>query len=293
MSSTADAYVEIPSGKTVYSEGDAGKTLYIIESGNVDLIVAARGKEPIASLGPGDFFGEMSLLDDQPRFATAMVRKAARLLKVERDGFAELLKENAGIATHLLRSLASRHQQCEMRLGAALAEARTSKAKPAAPAAATMSADVPVAASAPAPATRQAPAKPAKVSPEPAQTSIERPAPPPLPTPKSRGSCLLRHAKGQIFQLDPAISEFLVGRPDLAAGINPELNLSDVDPTRSLSRRHAKLVRQGQLFFVREESGTVNGTFVNNVRIETGVNVPIKPGDKLRFGAVELDFAAA
>ena len=292
MSSTADAYVEIPSGKSVYSEGDSGTTLYIIESGTIDLIVAARGKEPIASLGPGDFFGEMSLLDDQPRFATALVRKAARLLKVERDGFAEMLRENAGIATHLLRSLASRHQQCEMRLSSALTEAKAPKSKPAA-AAATMSADVPAVAAPPPPPTRQAPVKSAKASLEPAQTSIERPAAPPLPTPKARGSCLLRHAKGQVFQLDPALSEFLVGRPDLASGINPELNLNDVDPTRSLSRRHAKLVREGQLFFVREENGTVNGTFVNNVRIETGVNVPIKPGDKLRFGAVELDFSAA
>ncbi len=292
MSSTADAYVEIPSGKTVYSEGEPGKTLYIVESGTIDLIVAARGKEPIASLGPGDFFGEMSLLDDQPRFATAVARKSARLLKVERDGFADLLRENIGIATHLLRSLASRHQQCEMRLSSALTEAKAPRSKPAA-AAATMNAEAPEVAVPPAPAHRQAPAKPVKASLEPAQTSIERPASPPLPTPKARGSCLLRHAKGQVFQLDPALSEFLVGRPDLASGINPELNLSDVDPTRSLSRRHAKLVRQGQLFFVREESRTVNGTFVNNVRVVTGENVPIKPGDKLRFGAVELDFSAA
>ena len=77
------------------------------------------------------------------------------------------------------------------------------------------------------------------------------------------------------------------------AGINPEINLTSVDPTRSLSRRHAKLIRQGRLFFVREEAATVNGTFVNNVRVATGQDVPIKPGDKLRFGAVEVEFAAA
>ena len=104
---------------------------------------------------------------------------------------------------------------------------------------------------------------------------------------------MLKHAQGVEFVLDPAINEFLVGRPDPGAGINPEVNLSDVDPTRSLSRRHAKLVRQGQLFFVREETRTVNGTFVNNVRIGTGVDVPIKPGDTLRFGAVEVEFSAA
>lgn len=287
MSSSADAYVEIPSGKIVYSEGDAGQALYIIESGNVDLIVAARGKEPIASLGPGEFFGEMSLLDDQPRFATAIVRKAARLLKVDREGFAELLRENIGIATHLLRALAARHQASEMRLVSTSLEPPAQKGKLAAAALATMKAEVSP------PAPPQNPLKAVKVALEPAQTSIERPAPPPLPSPRSRGSCLLRHAKGQVFKLDPSINEFLVGRPDLAAGIHPEVNLNDVDPTRSLSRRHALLVREGQLFFVREEKATVNGTFVNNVRVKTGVNVPIKPGDMLRFGAVEVEFAAA
>ena len=104
---------------------------------------------------------------------------------------------------------------------------------------------------------------------------------------------MLKHVKGGVFALDPAINEYLVGRPDPGAGINPEIDLSDVDPTRSLSRRHAKLVCQGQLFFVREETRTVNGTFVNNVRVGTGVDVPIKPGDTLRFGAVEVEFSAA
>lgn len=104
---------------------------------------------------------------------------------------------------------------------------------------------------------------------------------------------MLRHAKGQVFGLDPSLDEFLVGRPDPAAGIQPEVDLSTVDPTRSLSRRHAKLIRKGQLFFVREDSKTVNGTFLNNTRIKTGEDVAVKPGDTLRFGAVEVDFSAA
>jgi hypothetical protein len=189
----------------------------------------------------------------------------------------------------LLRMLAQRHQQCEMRLASALVEGAAQKRKsapaPAAPAVA-----------APTPKTQQSVAKPPRPAPAASQTTIEPPpaiAPSPLSPSKARDSCLLRHAKGQIFTLDPALNEFLVGRPDVASGINPEINLGDLDPTRSLSRRHAKLVRQGQLFFVREESGTVNGTFVNEERVKTGVDVPIKPGDRIRFGAVEVEFAAA
>jgi hypothetical protein len=289
MSQSAVAYLDIPAGQAVFAEGDQGQTMYIVESGSVDLLLAARGKEPIASLGPGEFFGEASLLVDQPRFTSAVASVATRLLKIERAGFPELLRGNIEIAVKLLQMLARRHQQCEMRLASALAEGAAQKRKSAsAPAASAVAA--------PAPRTQQSVAKPPRPAPAASQTTIEPPAavaPAPVASPKTRDSCLLRHAKGQVFRLDSALNEFLVGRPDVASGINPEVNLGDLDPTRSLSRRHAKLVRQGQLFFVREETGTVNGTFVNEVRVKTGVDVPIKPGDRIRFGAVEVEFAAA
>ncbi|HET9032483.1 MAG TPA: cyclic nucleotide-binding domain-containing protein [Dokdonella sp.] len=273
MSQSADAFLEVAAGKTVFAEGDASKVMYIIESGSIDLLVEACGTEPIASLGPGDFFGELSVLDDQACFATAIARKPTRLLKVEREGFSSLLQQDVDIALHLLRTLAQRQQQWVKRLASAKPDVEAKKRKPA-----------------PVPAPRQSASKPTLPAAEqPSMTMIEAPAP--LPTPSS--GCVLRHAKGQVIGLDPNLNEFLVGRPDPAAGVSPEVDLSPLDPTRSLSRRHAKLIRQGQLFFVREESRTVNGTFVNNVRIKTGEDVPVKPGDKLRFGAVEIDFSAA
>jgi hypothetical protein len=286
MSNAADSYLDLPAGKTVFAEGDAGQAMYIIESGAVDIVLAARGKQPIAQLGPGEFFGEMSMLDDQPRFASAITSEPCRLLKVERAELGGLLAQNVGIAIALMRKLAQRHQRCEMLLTDALGEAARLRKKPAAAVSAK-----------PAPEAQPAP-EPASAAPAPREKPPAKPVPPrraeaPAAAPPPRPSCVLRHAQGESFALDPSISEFLIGRPDPAAGINPEINLSGVDPTRSLSRRHAKLVRQGQLYFVREEAGTVNGTFVNNVRVTTGVDVPIKPGDKLRFGAVEVDFATA
>lgn len=269
----------------MYAEGDPGLTMYIIESGSVDLMLAARGADPIIRLGPGEFFGEESLLDDQPRFTSAIVRTPARLLKIERSGLADLLHQDVQIAIAILRKLAHRYQQCEVRLASALAGAGSHKGKPVNTAAPGR---VDSASATPSETVKQS----AKSIPAESRTTIE-PSRASPPAAKLRGGCVLRHAKGGVFALDPAINEFLIGRPDPGAGVNPEVNLSDVDPTRSLSRRHAKLVRKGQLFFVREETRTVNGTFVNNVRIGTGVDVPIKPGDTLRFGAVEVDFSAA
>ena len=184
------------------------------------------------------------------------------------------MSQNAEIAVSIMQVLAQRHLDCENRLTKALSAGAAQSGKPTE----SVRIDLPETISPP-------PKVPAKA----AAKAKAAPAPPSMAKP----GCLLRHAQGESFLLDPDLKEFLVGRPDPTAGINPEVNLSGVDPTRSLSRKHAKLVRQGQLFFVREESATVNGTFVNNVRVATGVDVPIKPGDKLRFGAVEVEFATA
>lgn len=75
-------------------------------------------------------------------------------------------------------------------------------------------------------------------------------------------------------------------------GINPEINLGPLDLSRSLSRRHAKIVLADGQVLLREDVGTTNGTFVNGVRIRTGEPVTLKAGDKLKFGSVEIDVVA-
>jgi pSer/pThr/pTyr-binding forkhead associated (FHA) protein len=95
-----------------------------------------------------------------------------------------------------------------------------------------------------------------------------------------------------VLLLEPERSEFLVGRPDPVTGIQPEINLGPFDTMRTLSRRHAKILREGGLYFLREEVGTTNGTFVDGERIKTGAAVPLKPGNKLRFGSIEVELVA-
>lgn len=282
----SDPYLDVPAGQTVFREGDAGQTMFIIETGVIEIQLAARGKDVVATLGPGDFFGEMAMLEDQPRFASAMAREPTRLLRIERAAFADLLRQNVEIAVRIMRKLAGRHRRSEARVAEALAEIARLRGG----AAEIQPARVP---SPLKPVAREPSAEKAPVA---SAAAASKPTPEPAPAaakPKTLPTCMLRHADGESFMLDPSLAQFLVGRPDPVAGINPEINLSGVDATRSLSRRHAKLVREGRLFFVREEVGTVNGTFVNGVRVKTGVDVPIKPGDILRFGAVEVVFAAA
>lgn len=283
MNDSGNAGVDVRAGEVVFREGDSGQTMYIIESGAVDIVLAAHGAEPLATLGPGDFFGEMAMLEDVPRFAGAIARENGRLLRIERAEFADLLRQNIEIAVRIMRGLAARHRRSEALLAQARNEITNLRGgRGAAPSVPGKNAEVRMATSI---AIPEAPAK-LPVPGLPASPSA------PSAPPASR-TYVLRRADGQLLDLDPSRIEYQVGRPDAAAGITPDIDLSGVDPTRSLSRRHAKLIRRGDLYFVREEVGTVNGTFVNGARVRTGVDVPAMPGDTLRFGAVEVEFVAA
>ena len=86
------------------------------------------------------------------------------------------------------------------------------------------------------------------------------------------------------------LTEATVGRVDRATGFTPDIDITPLDAERTLSRRHAKIVVRDGDFYVREEMGTRNGTFVNGERVQTGVDVRLASGDRLRFGLVETVF---
>ena len=82
--------------------------------------------------------------------------------------------------------------------------------------------------------------------------------------------------------------ETTIGRADPVTGILPDIDLTPVDNNRSVSRRHAKVIRSGTDYHVLEEVGTVNGTYVNDVRIPTGVPVTLHNGDLLKIGLISM-----
>jgi len=100
---------------------------------------------------------------------------------------------------------------------------------------------------------------------------------------------LIHVTSGMEFPLSMT-SETTIGHKDAMTGIYPDVDLTPVDPQHSVSRRHAKIYRRGSIFFLGEEIGSMNATFVNGTGLETGVPVQIHAGDKLRFGVVELQF---
>ncbi|MGZ5477806.1 MAG: cyclic nucleotide-binding domain-containing protein [Thermoanaerobaculia bacterium] len=107
------------------------------------------------------------------------------------------------------------------------------------------------------------------------------------PAEKGTRHRLVDVATGTSFFLSTA-DETTIGRADPVTGILPDIDLTPVDTNRSVSRRHAKIIRVRDDYHVLEEVGTVNGTYVNDQRIPTGVPVALHDGDFIKIGLISM-----
>ncbi len=91
-------------GTVIFKHGDVGEKLYVIVEGRVRITreVQGMGEEALAIVGPGEVFGEMALLDDSVRSATARVHERAVLLAIHRDAFEDLLFVHKDLAYEVL-----------------------------------------------------------------------------------------------------------------------------------------------------------------------------------------------
>ena len=103
--------ITVDSGKILFEEGDEGEKMYIIQEGNVRISKQIGGKEHIlAVLGKGDFFGEMAIVTQVKRTATATAVGTVRLLAFNRQGFLGMIEKNAAIALNVIDKLCRRLQ---------------------------------------------------------------------------------------------------------------------------------------------------------------------------------------
>jgi CRP-like cAMP-binding protein len=244
--------VEFKEKEDIFREGDLGTEMYIIHEGKVEILKKTQAEErQLAVLEKGDFFGEMSILEDLPRTASARALSDVKLLQINGATFDQMLRTNPEIAVRMMRKLSRRLRETDRLL-------------------------------------REMPgSKPGALDEPPTGAS-----PAAAGAVHGRGpQCLVHDKSGMEFLLARG-SETMIGRRDPVTGIDPDIDLTPADTQRSISRRHAKIYRRGAKFFIAEEIGTMNGTFVNGVRIETGVPAEIKYGDEVRCGLVNMKFRA-
>lgn len=97
--------VEFLKGNRIVTEGDAGNSLYLIVGGVVDVIKAGR---KIAELGESEFFGEMAILDSEPRSATVVAKSDVVCLEVGREDFYDLMADEHEISQGIIKVLVKR-----------------------------------------------------------------------------------------------------------------------------------------------------------------------------------------
>jgi len=108
--SESATYRSFPKNRILINEGDLSDSLYIIFSGRLKAYLSDdSGKEVILStMGPGEYFGEIALLDDVPRSASIMVVEDCELSIISRSAFEEILQSHSSLALIMLKGMAQR-----------------------------------------------------------------------------------------------------------------------------------------------------------------------------------------
>jgi CRP-like cAMP-binding protein len=96
--------VDLPAGKVLCEKGRRGGDFFVILDGEAE-VEAGHGRR---TLGAGDFFGEIALIDDGPRTATVRSSQPMRCLVLGHDQFRDVLFANSGIAVKVLRAVTQR-----------------------------------------------------------------------------------------------------------------------------------------------------------------------------------------
>jgi CRP-like cAMP-binding protein len=102
--------IDVPAGRVLMREGQTGQEFFVVVAGNV---LIERGGHSLRSLGPGDFLGEIALIDDGPRTATATTETNAKLLVLAHREFHSLMDQFPSIRAAVLQALAMRVRNLE------------------------------------------------------------------------------------------------------------------------------------------------------------------------------------
>ncbi len=108
--------IDLSPGEAVFREGDNGDLLYVLLEGSVDIVV---GEAVVETAERGAILGEMALIDDSPRSASAIARAPCRLVGIDRKRFRFLVQQTPNFSIHVMRVLAERLRRMDRHFAAA------------------------------------------------------------------------------------------------------------------------------------------------------------------------------
>jgi CRP-like cAMP-binding protein len=108
---------EIPKDTVLFREGEPGKEMFVLQAGKVAISKRVRDLEKVlAILGPGEFFGEMAIISNKPRNATATVSEDAKVLVIDPKTFEGMIRGNSEIAVRMIKKLAERLSEADSQI---------------------------------------------------------------------------------------------------------------------------------------------------------------------------------
>ncbi len=108
---------EVPKSTVLFREGEPGREMFVLQSGRVAISKRVREVEKVlAMLGPGEFFGEMAIISNKPRNATAVVEDDARLLVIDPKTLEGMIRGNSEIAVRMIKKLAERLAEADAQI---------------------------------------------------------------------------------------------------------------------------------------------------------------------------------
>jgi CRP/FNR family cyclic AMP-dependent transcriptional regulator len=107
---SASTEIDVPAGKMLVREGENGRELYVILRGTAEVFRAGR---KVRELTPGEFFGEMALLNPAPRTATVTARTDMRVMVLDAREMEVVLDRERSLSKRLLETMAQRIRQAE------------------------------------------------------------------------------------------------------------------------------------------------------------------------------------
>lgn len=298
-------------GQVIFREGDTSQEAFRILRGRVEISLLADGKPVIlAQLGDGDIFGEMAMVDERPRSASAQALEVTECEVLTPDNFNELVLSRPEVLIPYMASFFERLRTANDRLRLEMRlRAKAEQAAVAAPAPGPIAAPVPrvvapvvapvappsleltrtvMPTAAPAPGAAPAAAKPAA------------PPPPPGGYQSVVLQALTEHARARLPEPVVTITKFpfRIGRKHEVQGKGAtvfaanDLAVADDKPYQ-ISRNHCSIEREGDHFFVRDRGSTV-GTVVNDTAIglaEDTLTCDLRGGDnEILLGADDSPF---
>jgi hypothetical protein len=298
-------------GQVVFREGDTSQEAFRILRGRVEISILADGKPVIlAQLGEGDIFGEMAMVDERPRSASAQALEVTECEVLTPENFNELVLSRPEVLIPYMASFFERLRtandrlRLEMRLRAKAEQAAVAVPAPGPIAAPAPRVVAPVVAPVAPPSLELTRTVVAVAAPAPgAAPAAAKPTPPP-PPPGGYQSVVLQalteHARARLPEPVVTISKFpfRIGRKHEAQGKGAtvfaanDLAVADDKPYQ-ISRNHCSIEREGDHFFVRDRGSTV-GTVVNETPIglaEDTLTCDLRGGDnEILLGADDSPF---